>query len=171
MSKEALELSEFNYLKAISFMICESNPVANAFVIVAHENYLPIYQAAGKLASSSSSKQLPRTIDDHILLLNRLMKGAVDEITQRRFSWFYIAAMVMRATQIADLNLIYRPQAITIWQSLVDAGGNIRHVLDTTKLWKEDEKEWFSDIKTQIDGRMYVFACLVPKWAREYIAF
>lgn len=169
MSKEALKLTDFKYLEAISYTICGSKSVNNAFVVIAYENYLPIYRAVSSIASTCDHEKMPTSIEDQILLLEDLMNRATDEVAKRRFSWFYLAALVMRATEIADENLIYRPQAIAIWQSLVSAGANIKRICETTKIWSDNEKIWFSDLKTEDDGKIYVFSCIAPEWAREYI--
>lgn len=90
------------------------------------------------------------------------------EWQRRRLNWFTGAALIRRATSLAENDASAREFVATIWVRLAEGGKHIAALLNRSILWTDDEKLWFSTIKSERDGAFYVLNILSPPWLRNH---
>jgi hypothetical protein len=89
-----------------------------------------------------------------------------DELKERRFTWFYLAALIRRAGYIAKGNPELENMVASIWVIVAEGCRNIYDKLKNNILWSDEEKIWFDILKgcDEVEGIDYCIKHIMPSW-------
>jgi hypothetical protein len=166
---DILVLNNAQFLKAVADTITTGNKSANAYTLIAYQNFIPLFEASKQASEERPGLDIPNTIEGHIRAIDALLQERHDSHGYRRLSWFYLAAILYRATKIPEHDKSLRPEIVVIWQALVDASELLHDICNKSDLWSDTEKGWFELITNEDTGRYYTHTALVPEWMRDYV--
>jgi hypothetical protein len=81
-------------------------------------------------------------------------------LKSRRLFWFFKAALVKRATDIASRTPLLQPDVAAIWIMIARGCAHLPELLEDNQLWSKQEKQHFSVIRTEKDGVSYALHLL-----------
>lgn len=156
------------YANFVVSSIGGTDPATRAMVVVAIENLRPLLSAT-EGACQKLGKQY--SFDD---VLERMYRGLGevgqdDPINSRRYTWFVLGMHVIRLDEIAARNDALVEVALNVWLQLAESARYIPKLLESNIVWKPDEKEWFSLLKTENDGRRYALTMSMPSAYRRHV--
>jgi hypothetical protein len=100
-------------------------------------------------------------------MIGSRLEEALEEIPKRRLGWFFQAALIRRATELASRKSNYQSDVAAMWIMLARGSANMSELLPPNVFWSDDEKAYFADIKNQRDGIWYCLNILTPAYLRK----
>lgn len=94
-----LTLALDTYARAIEDMLRQDSPAGRAMYVVAYDNLRPLGSAMYTVSIQQNEK--PCMVEDLIKFFSRELDRKRDEINIRRFSWYFIAALLARLDKLA----------------------------------------------------------------------
>ena len=125
-----------------------------AHVLVAYQNLIPILSVMMTVAKRERTKS---SIEYFIADCATQADNANDEVNSRRYAWFLFAAMLYRLGAIATKSDDLRDKVAYIWCSIARDAPLLKTLLPNNCVWKEEEKEWFSDKMRQPEQDFVVY--------------
>ena len=162
-----LRLDDKAFVSFVKNMLEESHPAAWTMCVVAYQNLQPMLQACEELAKEEKFKDVPADLDSFIRMLSARLEENLEEIPKRRLSWFYQAALIRRATEIAAQKNDHQSTVAALWIMLAKGSATLSELLPPNALWSDDEKAYFADIKSQRDGIWYCLQILTPDYLKK----
>lgn len=169
-----LDVNDAAFVSIVKKMLEEAHPAAWTMCVVAYQNLQPMVQACEELSREAKGNDVPADLDSFIRMLCARLEEKLEEIPKRRLGWFYLAALIQRATEIASRKPDLQSDLSVIWIMLARGSENICELLPPNILWSDDEKAYFADIKNEHDGLWYCLQILTPGYLRtnkEMISF
>lgn len=160
-----LDMDDAGFVQTTLDSVKAGEPASGAMIAVAHVNLRPIMGAFANYAEKNNDPSLPRDVDGFIRMLADTHYD--DEVNIRRTSWFFLAALIMRATALANKNREFENQAAEMWLCVADGCRFLKNNLQHNIIWSADEKIWFDTLKDEKDGVSYCLNHVMPKWLRE----
>lgn len=159
-----LKLSDNDFVQAAVDGIKAGDPASGAMIAVAYMNLIPIIAVSKRIAEEKNDPTLPTDTDGFIKMLAE--KQHEDEIGQRRTSWFFLAAVLMRATTLANKNKELENRVAEIWIHVAEGCRFLKNSLEHNVIWSANEKQWFNMLKDENDGIKYCVNHVMPKQLR-----
>jgi hypothetical protein len=163
---QILHLDDAAFVSSVKRMLESSHPAAWTMCVVAYQNLNPMLQACEELSHEERGKDVPADLDSFIRMLCLRLDEQLEEIPKRRLAWFFQAALIRRATEIASRNTNLQSDVAALWIMLAQGSANLSELLPQNLLWSDDEKAYFVDIKNQHDGIWYCLQILTPGYLR-----
>jgi hypothetical protein len=160
LAVQILAMPPLNFAEFVRVTFERDIPATRTMAIVAYANIRPLLTAAADVSKERGDK--PFDVNDLIKMTLEKSEVAADEISKRRFLWFFLGALVHRLDQLAEDQAVI-DAAVEVWLLLADAGQYLANLLEHNVVWAADEKEYFSAIETKKDGVWYVLKILLPK--------
>ena len=161
-----LLLDDTEYAQFVVGTVNTADPATRAMSVVAIANETVFCQAAEEAGKRTGK---PFKFDDALVAIHhRLDEVGDDPVYSRRFAWFMTAMHVLRMDRAAARNSSLIQQAVTVWLQLAESGRHICTLLEHNAVWRDEEKVWFEQIKTQDDGRNYVLTTMMPRAYRRH---
>lgn len=151
------------YARFVVDLVGGAEPATLAMVAVAYENLRPMLAAFENRPTPDVRMSLDQVIET---MQSRIEAFKADPINARRYAWFLIAAHVTKLDRLAENTPSIRQRAVDNWIRLADAGLYIRQLLASNVVWKAEEKVWFDDVRTDLDGVRYVLTLSMPRGYR-----
>ena len=162
-----MRLDDAAYVSAVKRLL-ESGPLATwGMCVVAYQNLEPFLLACDELSKEHPASDIPADLDSLIRSLSSQLERVSEEIPRRRLAWFFQAALIRRATEIASRDTHLQQDIATIWTMLARGSAHLNEVLPNNALWSKDEKAYFDVIKTEKDGIKYCLQILAPAYLRK----
>jgi hypothetical protein len=155
-----INLSDRGFIGTVARMMAEAPLASGTMVLIALANLGPIMSVNFEMAKNKPG--LPQTLDGFIAFLAASAEKQTDEIAKRRVQWFFIAAMVRRASERAAASPALIDAAAEIWIALAKSGALLAETVPRNALWQDDEKDWFTHIKDEKAGISYVLNHMLP---------
>lgn len=155
-----------DFVNDITRSIKKSDPNSCVMLLVAYVNLDALIETFEKYDG------VPKDIDACIMMLKEMRQNKAgpnntsEEIKKRRVTWFYMSAIVKKATLIAENNKDVENQVAEMWVHIAEATRCLRGALDENIIWSTTEKEWFSGIEKEKDGPEYCINIVLPDWLR-----
>ena len=162
-----LNLDDKAFVSTVKKMLEESHPAAWTMCVVAYQNLHPMLQACKELSREEKGKDVPADLDSFIRMLSVRLEGKLDEIPKRRLAWFYQSALIHRATEIGSQKVDLQSDVAALWIMLARGSANLSELLPPNALWSDDEKAYFTDIKSERDGIWYCLQILTPAYLKN----
>jgi uncharacterized protein (DUF1778 family) len=162
-----LKLPDNQFVVTVALQIVESGLAENVMVILAQPNFEVLMRLGNELSNHHKNNDLPNDLDGTIQFIGDLIKNTTEEIGFRRLTWFLMAALVKRASQIAEHRTELHKSACLMWARLTEAGQHIHQIAPDIELWSDEEKEYFAEIGDAKGGIDYVYWALMPEWIRK----
>jgi hypothetical protein len=124
-------------------------------------------QACEELSREEKGKDVPADLDSFIQMLSARLEEVLEKIPKRRLAWFYQAALIRRASELASQKPDLQSDVAAMWIMLARGSANISELLPPNALWSDDEKAYFDDIKNERDGIWYCLHILAPAYLRK----
>jgi hypothetical protein len=164
---EILTISNADFVDVVLGMVSVGEPGSSIMCVVAYKNLTIIRSVYLDHAKKNPDAKLPTDLDSFIQDLEN-KKYNDDEVTQRRVTWFYIASLIMRANSFAHESKDIENNVAQIWINLAEGCSKIHGALKHNILWSDDEKAWFTSIKTEQEGIAECLNYVMPKWLQEH---
>jgi hypothetical protein len=164
---QILNRDDAAYVSTVKRMLEASHPAGWTMCVVAYQNLNPMLEVCEELAREERGKDVPADLDSFIRMLGSQLDEVSEEIPKRRFAWFFQAALIRRATELASRKSDFQSDVAAIWVMLARGSATISELLPPNALWSDDEKAYFADIKNQRDGIWYCLNILTPAYLRK----
>lgn len=164
---QILNRGDTAYVSTVKRMLEVSHPAGWTMCVVAYQNLNPMLEVCEELAREEKRKDVPADLDSFIRMLGSQFNGVSEEIPKRRFAWFFQAALIRRATELASRKSDLQSDVAAIWIMLARGSANISELLPTNALWSDDEKAYFNDIENEHDGIRYCLHIIMPAYLRK----
>jgi hypothetical protein len=148
------------FAKGVEDMFTEDVPAGRAMCIVAYDNLRPISGAMRSAARKAGEK--PFVVEDFIELCAVEMQKRDDDVNKRRFAWYFAAAMLGRVDKLARTDSRLVDHAVACWALLAESAPILRVLLPDNIVWKEEEKIWFKELKSEADFVGHVLSHTMP---------
>lgn len=167
----AASLTDSQLVQSILSVFKNQRPVVGALFLVAWEN-VPVYYPPFHKAMEEEGL-FPADFEGMSSFFaaehsKHISQSEADEISQRRFFYFYVAALL----KVAHLRAKSKPelweQIVEIWVSLLPGARALRTTLDRTHLWRKEQTDFFDLIKTEDEGEWYVLHIIMPSNLRYH---
>lgn len=136
-----------------------SGPLASgAMCIVAYRNLTPMMSAAFEVGRQTGDGNLPSNLDGFIRFIIKMMDEKPGDVEVRRLMWLFQAALILRATRLAESNDQLVDNVAQTWLALARGGSVLRNALEHNVLWSDGEKECFTHINGEKSGMEYLDA-------------
>ena len=164
-----LGLPDDKFFLFLSNLIRESDPNAQVMRVIAYQNLEVNMKVTAEIAAKDPSVGAPVTIEDHIRFYDKVKTENRDnEFAVRRLLWFFQASLMKRAEALG----LGRPQYVElladIWITVAEGCYCIAHVVQNNQLWSDDEKIWYSEVKSEKDGIAYCLNLVAPEEIRTF---
>jgi hypothetical protein len=164
-----LQLDNETYVDAVRKTIIAADPASRVMCLVAYANLTPFLSAMYTVRGKTGDTKVPANLNEAIAFIAVAVDDAKhDEIAILRPMWFLTAALLMRASNMAQSGEPILSKIADIWLSLAEAGPYIKRLLEHNAIWDNSEKTWFDHIKDERDGVHYVLEFLAPKAAKRH---
>ncbi|HEX5847443.1 MAG TPA: hypothetical protein VFY53_14575 [Rhodoplanes sp.] len=160
-----LTLALDTYARAIEDMLRQDSPAGRAMYVVAYDNLRPLGSAMYTVSIQQNEK--PCMVEDLIKFFSRELDRKRDEINIRRFSWYFIAALLARLDKLARKDEGIREHGIECWLMLADSAAHLASLLPNNIVWKTEEKVWYEALwyealQTKADFTKHVLSHTMP---------
>ena len=140
---DIIRLDDTAFVLAVKQMLEKGPPGAWAMCVVAYQNLEPMLAVSFKLSKEQPSGDAPANLDAFIQLLSSRLAEISEEIPRRRLAWFFQAALIRRATELASQNTNLQHDVAAIRIMLARGSAYFSNILPKNILWSEDEKAYF----------------------------
>jgi hypothetical protein len=164
---DILRLDERSFVGTVRRMVEAGPQAAWTMLAVAYQNLEPVIMATPELAAKYPNQGMPVDLDGIIRFISAGIGNASSEVGSRRLMWFFLAALVRRATEIASRTPGLQPEVADIWIMISRGCACLPEVLEFNQLWSEDEKTYFDVITTEKEGLKYGLHVLAPSYLRK----
>ena len=161
-----LRLDDVAFVSAVKKMLELGPPAAWAMCVVAYQNLNPILSACDELSKEHPASDVPADLDAFIQSVSSRLEQVTEEIARRRLGWFFQAALIRRATEIASRNTSLQEDVAAVWIMLARGSAYLPTLLSTNVIWSDDEKAYFDVIKSEKEGIHYCLRILAPAYLR-----
>ena len=167
----AATLTDSQLVQSILGVFKNQSPVVGALFLVAWENVPAYYPSFHKAMEEEGL--FPANFEGMSSFFaaehsKHISQSEADEISQRRFFYFYLAALL----KVAHLRAKSKPelweQIVEIWVALLPGARELRATLDRTQLWRKEYTEFFDSIKTEDEGEWHVLRIIMPSNLRYH---
>jgi hypothetical protein len=146
-------------------------PVVGALFLVAYENLFVVRTTFDRVFRDC--KECPTTTENFVRYLayerSRHTSPSInDETNNRRFFYFYVAALLKIAQSRAEERPALWNKIADIWILLLPGARALRKTLDSTQLWSRDKVEFFANVKNEEEGENYCLQHVAPPEVRNH---
>lgn len=163
-----LKLDDEAFLAAVCRSVQESNPPSLSMWLVALQNLRTYESLWLDAARRQNTNEFPQTGDGFICWLAVTADSQPDDLGKRRAQWFFLAAVLDRASWVAQRTPRLIDQLASMWVDLASAGAQLPKVYRENRLWPDDEKEWFSHLTDGRSGIDFVLNFMAPNAVRKH---
>ena len=163
--------SDAEFVDIVSDLVRQGDANASVMCIVAYQNLTPMLAASAKLAAEGNAT--PKDLDEMITWCVKMeIKHEGEEVQLRRIRWFFIAALLMRSTKLAEDNRELELRIAQTWLHLTDGCWLMKAALfdQHNVLWSSQEKAYFDVVSDGKGGQKYCLNHVMPKWLRNTAA-
>lgn len=161
--KTIIKLDDSEFINTALKLFEFDEPQGGAMCAIAYRNqmiHVKVYKK--KLLNFSLNSYLNE------VLLDALNTSNINEIGTRRILWFIYAVLLMRATFIAEEREEFSDSVADIWVSVIKGCKYLKTTVDNNVLWQEDEKTWWTHIKSEQDGMADCINFSAPEWIAKH---
>lgn len=163
---DALVLDDPRFVEFVRSLVSDAEPGARTMSTVALHNLRYIFPESLPEKYEGERVPLASDLDGQIRFLGS--RNYDEERAFRRNAWFLWAALITRATNLAERASSAQEAAAEIWEMLAREAQFIEHRLTHNIVWSDQEKVWFSHIKSEKDGVSYVLNHMLPSWLKQH---
>lgn len=164
---QILNRDDTAYVSTVKRMMEASHSAGWTMCVVAYQNLNPMLEACEELAREEREKDVPADLDSFIRMLGSQLDEVSEEIPKRRLTWFFQAALIRRANELASRKSDLQSDVAAMWIMLARGSANISELLPPNALWSDDEKAYFDDIKNEHDGIGHCLHIIMPAYLRK----
>lgn len=158
-----LKLPDPEFLETVQSGFATSTPAELAMTLFGYENASVLVSVFVK-----KNEKAPQTIENFAEIMMHWANTATDDINQRRFRWLFLGTLLRIATIRGLCTEEGHDPLAGIWAPFLKGGFFLSRTVQTNILWKPDEKEWFADLKDEMEGVNYVRNLLIPSKIRYH---
>lgn len=167
----AASLTDSQLVESILSVFKNESPVVGALFLVAWEN-VPVYYPSFQKAMEEDGL-FPANFEGMSSFFaaehsKHTSQSEADEISRRRFFYFYAAALLKVAHLRAKSNPELWEHIAEIWVALLPGARALRATLDRTQLWRREHTDFFDLIKTEDEGEWHVLHVIMPSNLRYH---
>ena len=167
----AASLTDRQLVQSILSVFKDQSPVVGALFLVAWEN-VPVYYPSF-LKAMEEEGLFPANFEGMSSFFaaeysKHTSESEADEVSRRRFFYFYVAALLKVAHLRAKSNPELWEQIVEIWVALLPGARALRATLDRTHLWRKEQTEFFDPVKTEDEGEWHVLHIAMPSTLRYH---
>jgi len=163
-----LSLPEDRFFLFLSTLIRESDPNSQVMRVIAYQNLEVNMKVTVEIAKNDPSLGAPVSIEDHIRYYDRLKtENKENEFAVRRLLWFFQASLMKRAEALGLGRSQYDDLLAEIWITVAEGCYCLANVVQNNILWSDDEKIWYSEVKSEKDGIAYCLNLIAPQEIRH----
>lgn len=166
---DILKLDDRAFVETVSRTICDGSPAAGVMCLIASENLRPMMGVAFTLAREKRDQRMPADLDGYIrFLADSVQRHDADEFARRRIQWFFLAALILRASGRSSVDSSLLQPVVDMWLFLARSGELLAETIPRNELWESTEKQWFQHIRRPADGVSYVLQHMLPKHLKSH---
>jgi hypothetical protein len=165
---DVLALNDRAFVETVSRMVCEGHPASGVMCLIASENLRPLMGVTFTAARERPAEKMPADLDGLIrFFADSAERPDADEIARRRIQWFFLAALICRASARSAADATLTEPVVSIWLFLARSAELLAETVPRNQLWDKNELLWFQHIRTRSDGVSYVLRHMLPKHLRS----
>jgi hypothetical protein len=171
--KSILNMSEEDLIDMVFNTIKRGDSSSGVMILIAYKNFDLLLQVSKELKNHNNNKDTLNGVDDYIIMFQKTLSKnhhelkITDEIGERRISWFYLAALLLKATKIAEQNKEYENAVAEMWIHIAESCCFLQNILEKNILWTDKEKYTFLPIESEQDGILHCLNFVVPEWLKN----
>lgn len=162
-----LGLDNRQFLAAVLHSVEQSDAPSLCMWLIAKENIRAYEHAWIDAAQKQPHKGVPATNDGFIRWLASKVDDHTDELSKRRYQWFFLASILNRAGRVAQHSTELLDQLAAIWVFMARAGALLPSICKNNRLWSADEKVWFAGLTDERSGVDHVLNFMTPPSIRS----